>query len=145
MIVALRPKGFGRWTRCVPSSRAARRWTSRGPEEKRLQWANRAAFVDVLATGARPLMQAWRTRRAGRRAHPPAPRAASARQGARRSGGSAAHGIGRRDAAGPPQAAPRGGAEIAGGVGDGHVGVLGFDPGGLEVAGVGEQGGTPVA
>ena len=39
----------------------------------------------------------------------------------------------------------RGGAEIASGVGDGHVGVLGFDPGGLEVAGVGEQGGTPVA
>ena len=69
-----------------------------------MQWANRAAFVDVLATGARPLMQAWRARRAG-----------------------------------------RGGAEIAGGVGDGHVGVLGFDPGGLEVAGVGEQGGTPVA
>ena len=33
------------------------------PEEARLQWANRAAFVDVLATGARPLMQAWRARR----------------------------------------------------------------------------------
>lgn len=34
------------------------------PEEGREQWANRAAWVDVLATGARPRMPAWDERRA---------------------------------------------------------------------------------
>ena len=33
------------------------------PVERRRRRANRAAFVDVLAAGARPLMPAWRARR----------------------------------------------------------------------------------
>ena len=33
------------------------------PEERPRQRANRAALVDVLATGARPVMPAWRARR----------------------------------------------------------------------------------
>lgn len=33
------------------------------PEERRRRRANRAAFVDVLAAGARPWMPAWRKRR----------------------------------------------------------------------------------
>ena len=33
------------------------------PKERRRQWANRAALVDVLASGARPVMPAWRARR----------------------------------------------------------------------------------
>ena len=33
------------------------------PVERRRQWANRSALVDVLASGARPVMPAWRARR----------------------------------------------------------------------------------